>query len=424
MNRAAKIRKTIDLSHSLLNNKINHTTAYKSTHNDKIKPNKLIKNSSHQLPITTYLNQNFLQPAHHPSNGVHTQEYCTKPNFSPAAASPCQQSRKPLNQTSSILSPTGKTSTTLLLTSSAHTVESESSSPIPPQQHLPLVDLTSGTFIPHPLPQHFPVRHSFRPPSLQYCMTPHNLLTPDILAALPLLKSYCQLPPRTIFARSYRDPTIMVTISHLRELLSHSSPTNNEIICLFSDLLSQSNSAVTYVKPYFSHYLVTGGWHHAKVFFTLHITSSRRKCNRPAISAESVILIPFFIHSNHWVAVSCHEVCGSVTFLYADDLNSPATEAKVKRLLSRTDPAFYPPNATWTVCHNTTFIPHSNECGPRALLVLAAMVSCQSHSTSILSHLMHPNSARISREWVAASILRSTIDRDPFQLQDAPPALL
>ena len=191
-------------------------------------------------------------------------------------------------------------------------------------------------------------------------MTPHNLLTPDILAALPLLKSYCQLSPRTIFPRSYSNPTIMVTISHLRELLSYSSPTNNKVICLFSDLLSQSNSAVTYVKPYFSHYLVTDVWHRAKVFFTLHIASSRCKHNRPAISGESNILIPFFIHSNHWVAVSRHEACGSVTFLYADDLNSPATEANVKRLLSHTDPAFYPPNSTWTVCHNTAFIPRSN----------------------------------------------------------------
>jgi len=50
------------------------------------------------------------------------------------------------------------------------------------------------------------------------------------------------------------------------------------------------------------------------------------------------------------------------------------------------------------------------------------MASCQSHSAFILSHLMHPNLAQISRVWVAASILRSTIDRDPFQLQ--PPALL
>jgi hypothetical protein len=87
------------------------------------------------------------------------------------------------------------------------------------------------------------------------------------------------------------DSIILFTIGHLQELLSHNSMTNDEIMCLFTDMLSQTIPEVTYVKTYFSHYLVTQR----------------------------------FINTNHWVAVSWHEQNGRVRFLYADDLNSRST---------------------------------------------------------------------------------------------------
>jgi hypothetical protein len=288
-----------------------------------------------------------------------------------------------------------------------------------------MIDLTSGIspplFILPPIPYHQSTPNSFNPPSLPYHLSNHRLLTSTVLETLTPLTTYCQLPATTPFARSSQDPSILFTIRHLRDLLSHNAFTDDEVMCLFTDLLCQSCPGVTYTKTYFSHFFTTVGWQRAKAFLSPHITSSRRTYNHPSISGESVILIPFFVNTNHWVAISRHERQGSVTFLYADDLNSPSTETRIKRLLSNTDPAFYPQNANWMNCYNTTYTPHANKCGPRTLLALAAMALCTNPSRNILSHLMHPNLAQISRVWVAASILKASIDKEPFYSQTNTP---
>jgi len=240
----------------------------------------------------------------------------------------------------------------------------------PPDHHSPLsppyqqmIDLTSGTspplFILPPIPYQFTL-NSFNPPSLPYHLSNHRLLTSTVLETLTPLTTYCQLPATTPFARSSQDLSILFTIRHLRDLLSHNAFTDDEVMCLFTDLLYQSCPGVTYTKMYFSHFLTTVGWQRAKAFLSPHITSSRRTYNHPSISGESVILIPFFVNTNHWVAISRHERQGSVTFLYADDLNSPSTETRIKRLLSNTSSAFYPQNANWMNCYNTTYTPHAN----------------------------------------------------------------
>jgi hypothetical protein len=206
----------------------------------------------------------------------------------------------------------------------------------------------------------------------------------------------------------------LFTIGHLQDLLSHNSMTNDEVMCLFTDLLSQSIPGVTYIKPYFSHYLVNEGWQHAKRYLASDVTSPRRRYNRPSITGEAKILIPFFVNTNHWVAISRHECNGTISFLYADDLNSRSTELRVKKLLTNTDHFFYPPNAKWITCTNTTYEPHANECGPRTLLALTAMAFSTHPNRYILNHLMHPNLAQISRVWVAASILNTCINNHPF----------
>jgi hypothetical protein len=407
--------------------------------------------SSNQSSITTYLIRQPTKPAAKLLGTDQPQGNCNVTNKSPTPASLRRHNIQPTQQITSPSPPTTETILYDLSPSTALTIQSVSSSSASPQQltvdpideafytaetacsqlgpkPTHIVDLTNGplpsVFIPHPLPKHFSPKHSFKPPTLCHCITPHILLTNKVIETFSTLKNYCQLPPNAVFARSYRDPTIAMTTCHLRELLSHSSTTNNEVMCLFADLLSQTNSRITYVKPYFSHFLAADGWQRAKSFLAPQIASPNHKYDRPAVSGESVILIPFFINSNYWVAVPHHETNGSVTFMYADDLNSPATEAKVKRLLSHSDPAFYPPNTTWLVCHNTTFIPHANECGPRTLLALAAMALCPNPTSYILSHLMHPNLAQISRVWVAVSIIWSNIDIDPLQIRDASPTLL
>ncbi len=172
---------------------------------------------------------------------------------------------------------------------------------------------------------------------LRYHLSSHCLLTSTVLEALTPLTAYCQLPPTTPFARSSQDPSILFTIRHLRDLQPHNSFTDNEVMCLFTDLLCQSCPGVTYTKTYFSHFLATKGWQRAKAFLSPHVTSSRQTYNHLSISGESVILIPFFVNTNHWVAISCHECRGSVTFLYADNLNSPSTETRHRPSLFPTE---------------------------------------------------------------------------------------
>lgn len=185
-------------------------------------------------------------------------------------------------------------------------------------------------------------------------------------------------------------------------------------MCLFTDLLIQFIPGVTYIKPYFSHYLANEGWQHAKRYLASDVTSPQWKYNHPSITGEAKILIPFFVNINHWVAISRHECNGTITFLYAEDLKSRSTELRAKILLTNTNHFFYPPNAKWIICTNTTYQPHANECGPWTLLALTAMAFNTHPNCYILYHLMNPNLAQISRVWVAASILNTCINSHPF----------
>jgi hypothetical protein len=99
-------------------------------------------------------------------------------------------------------------------------------------------------------------------------------------------------------------------------------------------------------------------------------------------------------------------------FLFADDLNSATTEEEIKQLLftSNTCQSFYPSNAQWISCKNYTYIPHSNECGPRSLIAATIMALHPNPSELILLPTRHPNLAQIARTWVAKSLLTNQID--------------
>jgi hypothetical protein len=56
------------------------------------------------------------------------------------------------------------------------------------------------------------------------------------------------------------------------------------------------------------------------------------------------------------------------------------------------------------------YVPHSNECGPRALLAAAIYSLHPNPNKNSLIPAMHPNIAQISRWWVAKSILTQDID--------------
>ena len=91
---------------------------------------------------------------------------------------------------------------------------------------------------------------------------------------------------------------------------------------------------------------------------------------RPGLNEQC---ISFLVHvnGNHWVAVVRRNHLNNETvFYYADDMNCESTAREVKVLFERdnADPEFYPPQAKWIVCDVTTYLPHNNECGPRALI--------------------------------------------------------
>lgn len=129
-----------------------------------------------------------------------------------------------------------------------------------------------------------------------------------------------------------------------------------------------------------------------------------------------MILIPYHVHENHWVAVSCYEINNEVTFYYADDLNCQQTEIIVKHRLStaNTDPVFHPIGSNWINCANYTYTPHSNECGPRTLMALTVMGLHTTPHPNMLLPFMHPNIAQICRSWVAKTIITSNFDPTPF----------
>jgi hypothetical protein len=120
-------------------------------------------------------------------------------------------------------------------------------------------------------------------------------------------------------------------------------------------------------------------------------------------------MIPCHVHGNHWVAVTRRIINDKIFFFYADDMNNTPTEGLIKeQLQSFTNNEFYPPDATWVRCHNTTYHPHSNECGPRTLFALTIMGLHPNPNENMLLPYMSGNLAQLSRYWVAATIVLGT----------------
>jgi hypothetical protein len=251
----------------------------------------------------------------------------------------------------------------------------------------------------------------------------------------PLDVACSQQELREIMRYSNRDETVTfvrhqvkedvhVTTKDLRDLLSHFSPIADETITLYLELLStQYNFA--YLATTSIPQLQQEGWSKLKRNFAFFRNRPRTN-TRPTLNGEPVIIIPCFIHNCHWVTVVRREISGEVRFLYADDLNNPTTEEVIKRLLStsNTSSSFHPPGASWISCRNYTYVPHSNECGPRSL-VAATILAIHPDPTHLsLLPLMHPNLAQIARTWVAKSLFTNQIDHSAIQQLIAPHSLI
>jgi hypothetical protein len=114
------------------------------------------------------------------------------------------------------------------------------------------------------------------------------------------------------------------------------------------------------------------------------------------------------------VAVACRELDGNIIFLYADDMNSPATKAQVKKTLSTSDKTFFPETASWINCLNYTYLPHSNKCGIRSLLAMTVQALHPKPSSTILLPYMHGNIANFGQSWLATTLLNSFIPPEPL----------
>jgi hypothetical protein len=132
--------------------------------------------------------------------------------------------------------------------------------------------------------------------------------------------------------------------------------------------------------------LISHGWTFAYQKYFLDSNSSQHAKNtkhKPTISSP-IIVIPLHIEGSHWVSLTRRIISNKTFFFYSDDLNNPTTATNVKNqfVTSVTSSLFNPPDSKWIFCPSFTYLPHSNECGPRSLL--AAMIYATHPHPSLL----------------------------------------
>jgi ribonuclease HI len=243
---------------------------------------------------------------------------------------------------------------------------------------------------------------------LQYREPTHLLDLAIPMTTKEKIKLYCQHHKDAVIIHSKQKPHIVVTTQDLRNLVSHGKSINDETIYLFLEIFC-SSCDLTFLSEKFFTLLKRNGWQQVRRYFAQNLTSKGRSTTKPCITGEQAIAIPCFIHGCHWIAVVRREIQGRVFFLFSDDMNNSETEKEIKQVLSTTtDENFYPTTATWIHCKAPTYIPHSNECGPRSLLAISIMMLHPNPHHLMLMAYMNPNIAQISRIWVAATLISGT----------------
>lgn len=144
----------------------------------------------------------------------------------------------------------------------------------------------------------------------------------------------------------------------------------------------------------------------SKYFATAQQGYHARKRGRQLKTGEPVIMIPLFHDGTHWIGLVRREINNRVYFLYSDDMNQRNTEDNIRQIIyTQTDHIFCPPDAEWIHCRSTYYIPHSNECGPRALLAMQIMAFHPHPHANMLLPAMDSNIAQIARTWIASSLV-------------------
>jgi hypothetical protein len=209
------------------------------------------------------------------------------------------------------------------------------------------------------------------------------------------ITKYCQLPSSTTIARGASALEIHITTKDLRDIISHGSPIYQESLVLSLETICDKYNA-GYLDPSFYPVLHRQGWLGVSNRFNRKNIFSR---TQPHLMQE-IIAIPLHVNNNHWVAVCRRIINGIDHFVYSNDLNHNRTENEVRQTLSHTTDAFYPKNSVWVNCRGTTYLPHSNECGPRMILALAIMSSHPTPHSHMLQPYMSPSMAQITRIWM------------------------
>jgi hypothetical protein len=226
-----------------------------------------------------------------------------------------------------------------------------------------------------------------------------------------LLRTFCNQHPSTIILRMTHRPNITLTTQDLNTLLTPGEQTHHELLLFGLEIATKAYQG-SYLEPVFFPILQQQGWTEVMNWFsTSDIDCTRPLYNHPNLS------IPIHIHGNHWVAVHRRITSGKALFFYADDLNNANTESIVKEwLFQRAPPMFCPTGSDWVSCQNTTYRPHSNECGPRTLLALTVMMSHSNPHFQMLLPYMSPNLALVSRVWMSTCLISGTAPLLPDDL--------
>jgi hypothetical protein len=248
--------------------------------------------------------------------------------------------------------------------------------------------------------------HWFPNHNLAFQLQTHQLLQTVTLSEINNLQQICQGTQNTAIIRHTHDHSINISIKDIQNLISHGKVTFDNTMLIYINMISETYD-IPHLYTDFIPRLQNKGWGNVIRYFSNPSRNSRRRSlTRPDITGEPAIIIPTHIYESHWIAIVRREIKNQVLFLYADDMNNATSEQTLKQLITtQTDHRFCPPSAKWIKCNNTFYTPHSNECGPRALLALHIMATHPNPDDNILIHLMHPNLAQISRVWIAVYIV-------------------
>ena len=224
---------------------------------------------------------------------------------------------------------------------------------------------------------------------------------------LEIVKTYTQHKSMDVILRITQQPNIALQSSDLHALLTHRSPINQNSITLTLEVLYKTYNC-KYVDPVFYPLLTTTGRDCLSRWFASSSTT-KMKLNLWSYT----ILIPVHINKNHWIALM-HKVdyANKVSFFYADDMNDDDDDSYtiIKfAVKNHTSNDFHPPTSVWIKCHSSTYLPHSNECGPRTLVAPAVLASHPHPHDRVLAPYMFGNLAQFCRYWTAKILLTGVL---------------